>query len=193
MGRRPDTIRELFKTIDLIVLKLLSGSSLFLKYRLQSWCGLKDRPAFYQLPLGSCPCLIVDSPHNGLSTFTWLTPSFSSLAICSNITSSKQSFPVSYTTSPITGNPSTLLFTGRAISNPVLSPCTHLSNAWSRKRATDLHAEWKGELSTLAFSSSRPILFPVADVIFKTCSVAVHSVSSVCCGGDNDLPLLSVS
>ena len=112
MGRRPDTIRELFKTIDLIVLKLLSGSSLFLKYRLQSWCGLKDRPAFYQLPLGSCPCLIVDSPHNGLSTFTWLTPSFSSLAICSNITSSEQSFPVSYTTSPITGNPSTLLFTG---------------------------------------------------------------------------------
>lgn len=60
-------------------------------------------------------------------------------------------------------------------------------------RATDLHAEWKGELSTLAFSSSRPILFPVADVIFKTCSVAVHSVSSVCCCGDNDLPLLSVS
>lgn len=30
-------------------------------------------------------------------------------------------------------------------------------------------------------------------VIFKTCSVAVHSVSSVCCGGNNDLPLLSVS
>ena len=63
--------------------------------------GLKDHPAFYQLPLGSCPCLTVDSPHNGLCTFTWLTPSFSSPAICSNITSSKQSFPVSHTTSPL--------------------------------------------------------------------------------------------
>ena len=83
------------------MLKLLSGFSLFLKYRLQSWCGLKDHPAFYQLPLGSCPCLTVDSPHNGLCTFTWLTPSFSSPAICSNITSSKQSFPVSHTTSPL--------------------------------------------------------------------------------------------
>ena len=75
--------------------------SLSLKYRLQLWCGLKDHPAFYQLPLGSCPCLTVDSPQTGLCIFTWLTPSFSSLAICSNITSSKQSFPVSHTTSPL--------------------------------------------------------------------------------------------
>ena len=92
------------------MLKLFSGFSLFLKYRLQSWCDLKDHPAFYQFLLGPCPCLTVDSPHNGLCTFTWLTPSFSSLEICSNITSSKQSFPVSHATSLITGNPSTLYF-----------------------------------------------------------------------------------
>ena len=67
-------------------------------------------PCLLPAPLGSCPCLTVDSPHKGLCTFTWLTPSFSSLAICSNITTSKQSFPVSHTTSPSTGNPSTLYF-----------------------------------------------------------------------------------
>ena len=48
-------------------------------------------------------------------------------------------------------------------------------------------------LSRVRLLATRPILFPVADVLFKTCSVAVLSVSSVCCGGDNDLPLLSVS